>query len=273
MIEQGSGTLWEMTRYAQVITLIGAGGKTTTLQSLAEQINAQGKNVIGTTTTKVYPMTWKAVWKNPLLSPPIGSEYPCFWYAREEAENQKWIGPTVDILDQALRLRVEHPETLEDNLWLIEGDGAREKKLKCWDSHEPQIPLGSRCAILVISGGLWGRILTGEEIHRSEKSPGLVGRAWSGEAAAKYILSSPAFYAEYEALDWIVFFNEYDIGNPEYSESALYIESVIDCLKKDFKNHLENHSSQARKQVIKPLHLRIASGNARKGRIRWYDLW
>lgn len=262
MVEQRSGTLWEMTRYTEVITIIGAGGKTTALESLASQIHAQGKKVIGTTTTKVYPMAWKAVWKNPVLPPPMGCEHPCFWYASEEAENQKWIGPTVDILDQALRLRLEHPENFEDNLWLIEGDGARGKKLKCWDSHEPQIPQGSQCAILVISGGLWGRILTGEEVHRSEKCPGLVGRAWSGEAAAKYILSSPVFYSRYQALDWIVFFNEFDMDNPEYSENTFYIESTSGCLEKYFK-----------KQLIKPLHLRIAFGNARKGRIRWYDLW
>lgn len=268
MIAQSSGTLWDMTRLASVITLIGAGGKTTALQSLIEEIHARGKKVIGTTTTKVYPMLFKAIWKNSVFPPPIESEYPCFWYADEEAGKCKWIGPTVDILDQALRLR--EPLELQDNIvWVIEGDGAHEKKLKCWDSHEPQIPFESQCAILVIPGGLWGKILSEEEIHRPLKCPGLVGRAWSGEAAAEYILNSPVFYSRYQALSWIVLFNEYEVANPEYFKNTFYIERTIDCLEK----HLVHHFSQVQKQDIKPLHLRIASGNVKEGRIRWYDLW
>lgn len=281
MITQTPGTLWEMTRYAQVIVLIGAGGKTTTLQSLTKEIHAQGKNVIGTTTTKVYPMPFKMLWKNPVLPPPLESEYPCFWYAGEEAGKTKWLGPTVDIIDQALCLRVTRSkgEVKKDeskgllDVWIIEGDGARENKLKCWDSHEPQIPFESQCAILVIHGGLWDKILTREEIHRPEKCPGLVGKSWSGEAAAEYIMNSPVFYPSYKKLHWVVLFNEYEGVNSRYFDPTFYIKRTIECLENDLRNHFVKHLAKVQGQIIRPAHLRIASGNVKEGRLRWYDLW
>lgn len=263
MITQSSGTLWEMTRYAQVIVLIGAGGKTTTLQSLTEEINAQGKNVVGTTTTKVYPLAFRKLWKNPLLPPPLESEYPCFWYAEEETENNKWIGPTVDIIDQALS------RTLKNSIWVIEGDGAHERKLKCWATHEPQIPFGSQVAILMIQGDLWGKILTGEEIHRPEKCSKRVGKPWSGEAAAEYIMNSPVFYPRYKELQWIVLFNEYEGVNSKYFDHTLYIERTLECIQKNLGDQL----SPVQEPAILPDHLRIASGNVKEGRLRWYDLW
>lgn len=263
LITPSSGTLWEMTSYAQVIVLIGAGGKTTTLQSLTEEVYALGKNAIGTTTTKVYPVPLRTLWKSPLSPPPQESEYPCFWYTAEEAGNSKWIGPTVNILDQAIRL------TLKNSIWVIEGDGAREKKLKCWASHEPQIPSESQAAILMIQGDLWGKILTEQEIHRPEKCPGLVGTPWSGEAAAEYILNSPIFYPRYKKLHWIVLFNEYQVDNSKYFDHAFYIESTLDCLQR----HLSDPLSYVQEQDILPAHLRIASGNVKEGRLRWYDLW
>lgn len=263
MITQSFGTLWEMTRYAQVIVLIGAGGKTTTLQSLTEEIRTQEKNVIGTTTTKVYPLPFRTLWKNPLLPPPLESEYPCFWYADEEARNSKWIGPTVNIIDQALRLMIEKC------IYVIEGDGAREKKLKCWASHEPQIPFESQVAILMIQGDLWGKILTEEEIHRPEKCSEIVGKPWLGETAAEYIMNSPVFYPRYKLLHWIVLFNEYEVINSQYFDHTSYIKRTIECLQK----HLGDHLSHVQEQDIKPVHLRIASGNVKEGRLRWYDLW
>jgi probable selenium-dependent hydroxylase accessory protein YqeC len=289
MVSQGEGTLWEMTRFSRVITLIGAGGKTTTLQLLTKEIQNQGEKVIATTTTKTYPLPFETVWVSHILPPPAGITYPCFWYGNTDTENNKWIGPSVEKVDQAIRDKSLDDKSFDHNrnmvsrlnsetdlmnkdvangnkgsknaIWLIEGDGAREKKLKCWDSHEPQIPHESQCVILVIHGGLWGNFLTQEEIHRSEKSPGLVGKAWTGLEAAEYILNSPVFYPHYHRFQWIVLFNEYKTLNLTYGKNTVYLESLVKQLKKT--QRLRTH----------PAHLRIVSGNIKEGKLRWYDLW
>lgn len=261
MLKQGSGTLWEMTEHAPVITLIGAGGKTTTLQALTQEIQALGKPVIATTTTKVYPLSWAVRWRDPIYPPPL-EKTPCFWYAAEDfgegKDSKKWRGPDKIYIDQAIQ---SMPESV---CWVIEGDGARGKKLKCWDSHEPQIPLSTRCAVLLIAGDLWERTLSAEEIHRSERCPDLVGKPWSGEAAAQYILSSPVIDPKMKAYHWIVLFNEYE-------ESKMKLNTFSFCIKSMIGN-LQNYFHSA-PEISKPQHLRLASGSIKEGRAEWYDLW
>lgn len=261
MLKQGSGTLWEMTERAPVITLIGAGGKTTTLQVLVQEIQALGKPVIATTTTKVYPLSWAALWREPTVPPPL-EKTPCFWYANEDSgegeENKKWRGPDKRDIDQAIL-------SMPGNIcWVVEGDGARGRKLKCWDAHEPQIPSQTRCAVLLVAGDLWTKILSPDEIHRSGKCPALVGKQWSGETAAQYILSSPVFDPEMKEYYWIVLFNEYEESKTKLKTFSYYIKSMIADLEKYL---------YAAPEICKPQHLRIASGNVKEGRVEWYDLW
>lgn len=250
-----------MTGFTQVITLIGAGGKTTMLQSLTQEISDRGQNVIATTTTKVYPVSFGSVWPEPVLPPPLEIEYPCFWYAGLESEN-KWIGPTVDQVDEAIRRdQAENKKGASQGakkVWVIEGDGAREKKLKCWGSHEPQIPTESQCAVLIVHGGLWGKVLTDEEVHRGEMCPGIIGEVWTREKALEYILNSPVFYPRYKDLFWIVLFNEYEDKKDKKDNDDVNFE-IVDLKKGDHNTF--------------PAHLRIASGNVKEGLLLWYDLW
>ncbi|AGA70672.1 putative selenium-dependent hydroxylase accessory protein YqeC [Desulfitobacterium dichloroeliminans LMG P-21439] len=261
MLRQKTVTLWEMTGYAEVIVFIGAGGKTTALQALAQEIYSQGRRVIGTTTTKVYPMSssfWQS-WEHPDAPPPQDTETPCFWYKRNGEEN-KWLGPRVQVVDQAL-----NGQTKDSGVWLIEGDGARGRKLKCWNQHEPQIPLRSQVAILLISGGLWGGTLTEEEIHRSELCPELLGGLWTIENAADYILNSPAFYSEYQELSWIVLFNIFEDQKSAHSS----IEGTGQALLKKLEGEMLN----PRPSRTRPRHLRLAEGDVKKGSLTCCDLW
>src|SRR5579884_2692577 len=41
-----------------LIAIVGAGGKTTTMYTLADELAAQGKRVITTTTTQIFIPTW-----------------------------------------------------------------------------------------------------------------------------------------------------------------------------------------------------------------------
>ena len=276
------GTLWEMTGCARVITLIGAGGKTTSLQRLGREIQAAGYEAMLTTTTKVWPLADIAAWKNPTEPPPnkpydlgkhahllsdddyasssnssnvadLSNPAIWFWYAREEQESGKWVGPKLESVDKA----VDNTGLPGSRLWVIEGDGAKERGLKCWAEHEPQIPSTTECAILVIDGTLWGRKLSGTEIHRPECCQALNGRVWDKGVLWEYLFGSPAFSANYTKMQWVVFFNDKGVGEMTDIEELLPNDDVRDL-----------YSLRE-----KPLHLRLAAGNGRAGEIRSVDVW
>lgn len=333
-----SGSLWEMTGYASVITLIGAGGKTTTLQSLVREVDLRGRKVIATTTTKVYPLPFASVWCDPVFPPPDEGNYPCFWYAGRDPESpmEKWRGPDVESVDQAIRTKsssiekvnnkekvvegeqrskglgavLEAAERTASNefVWVIEGDGAREKKLKCWASHEPQIPLASECVVLILPEGLWGKVLTEEEVHRPEICPGLAGQVWTAERAVEYFLNSPVFDPQYRELSWILLFNEYDFSDNDLNDNDLNDNDPKDFKDNDLFNKYETkerfeespmeategprgkRDKNLRDMNLKefyceflkrfgsergklPTHLRIAVGDVKGGQMTWCDLW
>ena len=71
-----SGSLWDMTSRAQVVTFIGAGGKTTCCRSVTKELESAGEQVIATTTTKVLPEEHMIAWKN-TEPPPLEQEGAC----------------------------------------------------------------------------------------------------------------------------------------------------------------------------------------------------
>lgn len=263
-----SGSLWDMAGRAQVITFIGAGGKTTCLRSITQEINSVGLRVIATTTTKVFPEEHINVWKD-TYPPPFDQKGACFWYTKAEDVSGKWIGPPLKAVDAAILedlLTIEKKSiqaeqrggdscTEVDNskrFWMIEGDGARGCKLKCWAPHEPQIPVRSNCAVLVLDRGLWGRVLQADQVHRPELCPDLLGQVWNAERAWSYFLRSPVFAPEYGQMSWVILLNSpgQDLENEDLLE-------------------LQRHASDLKNR---PRHLRLAAGDAKEGKIQWFDL-
>ena len=291
-----SGSLWSMTERVPVVTFIGAGGKTTCLRSLTQEINSTGHRVIATTTTKVFPEESMIGWKSP-NPPPSDQEGACFWYTKVEDKSGKWIGPSVQVVDAAIACgRTDHnvgaihelpvqvsaswnadtsqntsPRTvpnLHSNLhWVIEGDGAKGLKLKCWEPHEPQIPLRSDCVVLVIDGGLWGRVLEAEQVHRPACCQDLLGHVWNAENAWRYFLGSPVFAPQYEQVSWVILLNRHN----EDSENEDLLEQWE--LLFDVKSRWAEIQQEVKDLDYRPNHLRIAAGDAKEGKLEWFDLW
>ncbi len=278
------GSLWEMAKHAQVITLIGAGGKTTCLQILTQEIHAAGYPVIATTTTKVYPDNQARPWRhaNP---PPFKSQGIYFWYTGEEQGSGKWLGNSPSMVDKAVWRDGENLISHENGsayrrYWIIEGDGARERRLKCWASHEPQIPRSSDCGVLILDGRLWGQELKDEDIHRSEYCPYLVHSQFTEENAWRYLGKSPVFYPQYQHLAWVIFFNiprrpVHGLSiQAESSEGAYFSglsvpepEVLLDAL------YRKGAEEMRFKGEAKPRSLRLAAGDAKGGELQWFDLW
>lgn len=248
-----SGSLWKMTKGSHVVTFIGAGGKTTCVQTIAQEINLAGQRVIATTTTKVFPEQRFKAWKNACPPPPT-IKGACFWYIQAEAESGKWIGPSLKAVDRAI-----DEDLPTASFWVIEGDGARGRKLKCWAAHEPQIPKRTECAVLVLDRDLWGKVLLAEQVHRWEQSPNLIGQIWNADRAWNYFLGSPVFAAQYGHMDWVILLN-----SPGKIE-ANPLQSLY-CRGAELREEINGLK-------VKPRHLRLAAGDAKEGNLRWFDLW
>ena len=204
-----SGGLWQMCHQAHVITFIGAGGKTTSVKKVTEEIHGFGYPVVASTTTKVFPDESFSRWQDSAAPPGSTVKYPCFWYAGFDEGEGKWLGPSLQVIDQAVAAdqRATGVRGGGKRFWVVEGDGARGKKLKFWQTHEPQIPLSTECAVLVVNGGLWGKPLQAEDVHRPEVFPELIGEIWNAGAVWAYLLLSSAFERKYSQMAWVLFFN------------------------------------------------------------------
>ncbi len=256
----GSGSLWNMTHHLPVTTFIGAGGKTTCLQSLTREIKSADQQVVATTTTKVYPEGQMTPWRN--LNSPPQQKGAWFWYDNVETESGKWIGPSVTVIDEAIA------EDLGKRYWVVEGDGARGHKLKCWDFYEPQIPTLTDCAVLVLDRGLWGNVLQIDQVHRAHCCYDLIGEVWKAESAWSYFLKSPVFKPEYGQMSWVILLNS--------PRNTTENNHVIDPIKSldllhDFKCLMIQQNPAIFE--IKPRHLRLAAGDAKEGDLLWFDLW
>ncbi|HBV88342.1 MAG TPA: putative selenium-dependent hydroxylase accessory protein YqeC [Desulfosporosinus sp.] len=254
-----SGTLWDMTQRLRVTTFIGAGGKTTCLRSLTHEIRAAGQQVVATTTTKVFPEDSMIPWRN--YDSPPHQKGAWFWYASVEGESGKWIGPSVIAVDEAILAQPLDEASLRN--WVIEGDGARGLKLKCWEFYEPQIPRNTECAVLVVDRNLWGKVLQVEDIHRPHACRDLLGQVLKAESAWSYFLKSPVFDPQYANMCWVILLNSVNPVNPVYTAGLL--------------NDLRDRWSEIQPSLVaaekRPRHLRLAAGDAKEGDLLWFDLW
>lgn len=154
-----------------VISFIGAGGKTSLMFSLAEELVAAGKHVLTTTTTKIFIPTGKD-------SPPtIVSR--CSEQILKQAEsflrNSSLLTLGAEYLHAEGKLRGVEPITLRQiaqsklfDFILIEADGASHRPLKASASHEPVIPdISDKVVVLAGLDGI-GRALIEKWVFRSK---------------------------------------------------------------------------------------------------------
>ena len=153
-----------------LVSLVGAGGKTTAILTLVRELRSRNLRVLVTTTTH--------------LGSTIPSEVPSFLYG-ECGE-----GHLRDVLDEQGAILVAGPpdsdgkltglggrivgvlsSSLRADVTLVEADGARKRSLKAPDAHEPVIPNGATIVCPVVGLDALG-LPIGEAAHR----PHLVAR-------------------------------------------------------------------------------------------------
>jgi probable selenium-dependent hydroxylase accessory protein YqeC len=179
-----------------VISLVGAGGKTSLMFRLARELSRQGDAVLSTTTTKIYTPSrrqssvvmisesasdlvieaGKILRQKPHIS--AGS--------RRIAFQNKLKGFTTETIDQIWQSGVFR--------WIVvEADGAAGKSLKAPAEHEPVIPQCTRWVIGIVGLNAVGKPLTEKWAFRPQlvsKITGLAQGASINEAAIAEVLTN-----------------------------------------------------------------------------------
>jgi probable selenium-dependent hydroxylase accessory protein YqeC len=170
-------------RAREVISLVGAGGKTTLMFRLAKELLLAGKKVVTATTTKIME--------------PSSEETPCLFVqsdeeklkqlalqhidqfrhitlARERIESMKLKGISPDLVS----LLCNSPEI---DMMIIEADGAAGRPVKAPREWEPVIPSHTTLVIGLLGVDGVGKELNEENLFQAERISQLTGIPMGGK--------------------------------------------------------------------------------------------
>ena len=161
-----------------VVSLVGAGGKTSLMFKLAHELSLAGKSVLTTTTTKIYE-------PQPDQSPCVvvsDSVTKSLDEARHLINRHRHITMARHRLTDEGKLAGIAPESV-DSIWqrnlfhwiIVEADGAAGRPLKAPADHEPVIPGSTHCVVGISGLSGIGRPLTDQWVFRPERFAELAG--------------------------------------------------------------------------------------------------
>ncbi|HDZ8846550.1 TPA: putative selenium-dependent hydroxylase accessory protein YqeC [Aeromonas veronii] len=166
--------------HTTLISLCGAGGKTSTLFWLAEYFYQQGKRVLTTTTTRMFLPAPSHYRELIIETDPVRQLTRCqalpdgpaqvALFSHLDERTGKVAGPTpqqIDLIKGQQRF----------DLILVEADGAHHKLLKVPALHEPCIPQSSDWVIALTGGAMVGAQADPQQIHRWAELQALCGIA------------------------------------------------------------------------------------------------
>ncbi len=161
-----------------VISLVGAGGKTTLMFCLAKELEASGASVLATTTTKVRipgaddarRIIISSDIKDILNSARCTKAYPriLFAAAREISSQGKLVGFQPSFIDSIAASGAFQ--------WIVvEADGAAQRPVKAPAPHEPVIPESSGWVIGILGIDVIGKPLNESNVFRPERFASITG--------------------------------------------------------------------------------------------------
>ena len=178
-----------------VVSLVGAGGKTSLLYRLAHEFSKDGNTVLTTTTTKILmPRKEQSVHVvQGLSAASILSQ------AKDRLVDHHHVTAVSGLLSSQGKLAGLDPDVV-DHLWksgifqwiLVEADGAAGRPLKAPAAHEPVIPGSCTHAIGILGLSVLDKPLEESWVFRPEVFSHLTGLQWgqniSEEAVADLIV-------------------------------------------------------------------------------------
>lgn len=161
----------------RIITVIGGGGKTSFMTTLAKNIQKEQKVVCTATTklalhtkgTKLVFVANVADCKTAINLVQQSEEIITLVHSIDRNHAHKVNGlPAEWINDLA--------EYFKDIVFIIEGDGSAGKSLKGHCEWDPIIPAATQLVVPVIGIDVWGKPLTAEFVHRPERIKEMLGQ-------------------------------------------------------------------------------------------------
>lgn len=184
-----------------VTALIGAGGKTSLLYRLAQELSAEHSVIVATSTHIFPPDHIPCVLRTGKARGTVCVGTPC--------ENGKLTAPEQSFEELA---------QLADYV-LVEADGAGRRPLKAHEAHEPVIPQGADQVICVVGASGIGKPAE-EAVHRPAVFTALSGQTFATPEAIAAVLTK-------EALHDRVLINQAD--SPQRLAAAKELAALLTC--------------------------------------------
>ena len=160
-----------------LVSLVGAGGKTTTMYTLAHELASQGKRAVTTTTTQIFTPTSDETEQLIIEAEPVRlldmakaglQQHRHITIAASRNEHGKLLSVPPHV--PALLLR----QGIADAV-IIEADGARHRMIKAPAEYEPVILPETNMALLLMSAEALNQPLSEEIAHRPERVAAITG--------------------------------------------------------------------------------------------------
>jgi probable selenium-dependent hydroxylase accessory protein YqeC len=204
-----------------VLTLTGAGGKTSLMFHLARLLERSGKRVLTTTTTKIFFPTADQSETVLVDADPeailrqVSSGLRAYRCITAAAAHRADTGKLIGFNPEAIKTFAA--SALFDWI-LVEADGSARRPLKAHAEHEPVIPSGTTVLVAVAGLEVLGEPLSEEMVFRSEIAGKLMGLSPGEtitEAALARLIAHPLglFTGALPGIRRFIFLNKAD--NPE----------------------------------------------------------
>ncbi len=141
-------------KHNSVITIIGSGGKTTTMYYLAEKFYG---NVLITTTTKIFYTDRYPVITSDKIKDFLSNNNRIIVAGGRITEENKITPLNIDLLKELKKYF---------QLIIIEGDGSKGKSLKAYREYEPVIPNFTDILITVLGFDVFNEPFSEKIVHR-----------------------------------------------------------------------------------------------------------
>lgn len=158
-----------------VIACVGAGGKTSLIQSLAAEAVRKERPVLVTATTKMF---YGQVAGYRLLLLPVNIEAGAIAKNLQPGETVAWFAGQegIKVLGVSPCGIDKVAAKVPDACILVEADGARHCLIKAPAGHEPVIPDSTVMTIGILNLNSLGQPLTDDNVHRLELVTKIIGK-------------------------------------------------------------------------------------------------